>query len=200
MDTLKVQWKSVKQGYRKTRRKYIEFKRWSKQKLRIPLYPILAIRYIIEQISQGHLPVLDRQMFLMDSWLERNLYYQIRNKYKGKIVPQYALGPYWIDLALPEYKLAIELDGYKYHSSAKQRGHDKRRDAYMVRQGWTVMRFTYKDIKNRMPSVLQRIESYTYQLDLAKKQTVDPNQKNVPAFLKRHLEKKEVEMEQGEVP
>jgi hypothetical protein len=31
-------------------------------------------------------------MFLMESWLERKLYFQIRNKYKGKIVPQYPLG------------------------------------------------------------------------------------------------------------
>lgn len=187
MDTLKVQWKSVKQRYWKTRRKYIEFKRWSKQKLRIPLYPILAIRYIIEQISQGHLPVLDRQMFLMDSWLERNLYYQIRNKYKGKIVPQHPLGPYWIDLALPEYLLAIELDGYKYHSSPKQREHDKRRDAYMTRQGWTVMRFTYRDIKNRMPSVLQKIEGYTYRLDQKKLAESRAGERKVPKFLKRHL-------------
>ncbi|WP_131925438.1 endonuclease domain-containing protein [Hazenella coriacea] len=201
METLKLQWKSVKQGYRKTRRKYIELKRWGKQKLRIPFYPIYAICFIIEQITQGHLPVLDRHMFLMDSWLERNLYYQIRNKYKGRIIPQHPLGPYWIDLALPEYMLAIELDGYKYHSSPKQREHDQRRDTYMFRQGWTVMRFTYTDVQNRMADVLHQIESYTHQRDQVKQEMkLKVEEEKVPEFVKHHLRQIELKKAETIVP
>ncbi|MBH8599417.1 DUF559 domain-containing protein [Thermoactinomyces sp. CICC 10523] len=63
----------------------------------------------------------------------------MRTSYKGKIIPQYPIGSYWADFALPDYKLVIELDGKKYHENRKD--HDRRRDAYTHRKGWKVMRF-----------------------------------------------------------
>ncbi|WP_139179447.1 endonuclease domain-containing protein [Lihuaxuella thermophila] len=149
------------------RRKYIEFKHSAKKKLRILLYPFLAIRFIIEQIAWRHFPVLDKNMFLTDSILERWLYYDIRSAYKGKIIPQYPIGPYWADFALPDYKLVIELDGRKYHKDRTE--HDRRRDAYMHRLGWKVMRFSYQDVKKRRAQTIEKILDYTYKLDQQRK-------------------------------
>jgi very-short-patch-repair endonuclease len=99
-------------------------------------------------------------MFLTDSILERWLYYDIRNSYKGKIIPQYPIGPYWTDFALPKYRLVIELDGKRYHQNRKD--HDRRRDAYMKRLGWKVMRFSYDDVKKRRAKTIQTIMNYTH--------------------------------------
>lgn len=109
-------------------------------------------------------------MFQTDSPLERMLYYELRYSYKGQIVPQHPLGPYRIDFALPKYKLALECDGYQYHSSEKAQLHDRNRDAYMKRAGWKVMRFTYKDLcRENIAQTIQHIHNYTSKTDQKKK-------------------------------
>ena len=154
--------RSTQWRYRRIRRKYIEAKRAFKQKSKIPFYPFLAIRFIIEQLRRGYsLPTLDRQLFRTESILERWMYYDLREIYPGEIITQYPLGPYWIDLAIPKYKLAIELDGKKYHKNRKAQEHDRRRDAYMQRLGWKVMRFTYEDITKRREESLEKIFAFT---------------------------------------
>lgn len=164
-----ISWASIKKTYWRIRRKYIKLKRSTKQTLRWVLSPILAIRFIIEQIAWGHFPTLDKNMFMTDSMLERWLYYDIRVSYKGKIIPQYPIGSYWADFALPDYKLVIELDGQKYHKNRKD--HDRRRDAYMYRMGWKVMRFSYDDVKKRRAITIDKILTYTRKQDEAKKTT-----------------------------
>ncbi len=148
--------------YRIIRRKYIELKRSVKQKIKIPFYPFLAVRFLYEQIKLGHIPTLDRVMFHTDSPLERMLYYELRYQYKGQIVPQFPLGPYWIDFAIPKYKLALECDGHQYHSSEKAQLHDRNRDVYMKRMGWKVLRFTYKELcSENIAYTIQKINQYT---------------------------------------
>jgi very-short-patch-repair endonuclease len=159
-------WTSVKKAYRRVRRRTIETKKSVKQTIRWMLSPFLAIQFIIEQIAWGHFPTLDKNMFMTDSILERWLYYDIRSTYKGKIIPQYYIKPYWADFALPEYKLIIELDGKKYHKDRKDE--DRRRDAFLYRQGWKVMRFSYQDVKKRRAKTLDKILSYTRKIDEAK--------------------------------
>lgn len=154
--------KILKKKYRRVRRKWIESKKHIQQIVRWVLSPFLAIRFIAEQIAWGHFPTLDRNMFMTDSILERWLYYDIRDTYKGRIKPQYPIGSYWADFALPEYKLVIELDGRQYHKDRSD--HDRRRDAYMYRQGWKVMRFSYYDVKKRRAQTIEKILNYTNKL------------------------------------
>lgn len=156
-------WMSVKKTYRRVRRKYIVTKRSAKQMVRWILSPFLAIQFIFEQIAWGHFPVLDKNMFMTDSILERWMYYDIRSTYKGQIISQYPIGPYWADFALPKYKLVIELDGRKYHKGRED--HDRRRDAFMRKKGWKVMRFTYHDVKKRRAKSVDKILNYTRKLD-----------------------------------
>lgn len=144
------------------RRQYIELKHNGKQWIRIPIYPILAIKFIIEQVQWGVFPTLDLNMFKTDSILERWLYYDIKSLYKGRIIPQYVIGPFWADFALPDYKLVIELDGATYHQDKEK---DRRRDAFMKKKGWKVLRFTYADIKKRRAASIQKITEYTRKID-----------------------------------
>jgi DNA-binding response OmpR family regulator/very-short-patch-repair endonuclease/transcription elongation factor Elf1 len=67
------------------------------------------------------------------------------------IVPQYSVGHYRLDFAIPTSKVAIELDGHEFHSSKRQRTYDAKRDRYLQEQGWRVYRFTgteiYRDVQ-----------------------------------------------------
>lgn len=49
-----------------------------------------------------------------------------------------------LDAALPELKIAIELDGAAFHGSAEARERDTRRDVALAAAGWVVLRFSYR--------------------------------------------------------
>jgi very-short-patch-repair endonuclease len=49
---------------------------------------------------------------------------------------------YCIDLAYPDLKIAIEVDGWEYHSSRSAFDDDRSRANDLVVAGWQVLRFT----------------------------------------------------------
>lgn len=65
-----------------------------------------------------------------------------------------------IDVAFPSHKLATELDGWEWHGKHKgdfQR--DRERQNLLSIQGWTILRFTAKDVNQNLPKVLETIQS-----------------------------------------
>jgi very-short-patch-repair endonuclease len=56
------------------------------------------------------------------------------------------LGPCEVDFLWPAQRLVAELDGYAYHSLRAQFEADRRRDRELQRRGYTVLRFTYREI------------------------------------------------------
>lgn len=62
---------------------------------------------------------------------------------------QVPIGTYTVDFAIhgPHAKIAIECDGHDFHEKTKeQAAHDKKRDRYLQRNGWRVLRFTGSEI------------------------------------------------------
>jgi BirA family biotin operon repressor/biotin-[acetyl-CoA-carboxylase] ligase len=53
---------------------------------------------------------------------------------------QVPIGPYVADLLCTEHKLIVELDG-KPHLDPQQAAHDRKRDAFLRSQGYSVLRF-----------------------------------------------------------
>ena len=51
-----------------------------------------------------------------------------------------------IDIAFPDRRIAIELDGYAFHSGAAAFRKDARRGNRLMAAGWTVRRFTWDDL------------------------------------------------------
>jgi very-short-patch-repair endonuclease len=49
-----------------------------------------------------------------------------------------------LDAAVPELRVAIELDGAAFHGSAEDRERDTRRDVALAALGWVVLRFSYR--------------------------------------------------------
>ena len=65
---------------------------------------------------------------------------------------QYEAGPgkeYALDGAFPQIKLAVEADGEIWHNNPNKIEQDKARDVNLSRQGWTVLRFTDKEIEKQ---------------------------------------------------
>ena len=49
-----------------------------------------------------------------------------------------------LDAAIPELRIAVELDGAAFHGSAEDRERDTRRDVALAARGWVVLRFSYR--------------------------------------------------------
>ena len=73
-------------------------------------------------------------------------------------VDSYQQGMYEYDFAFPELKIDIEIDGGT-HLSEKVQKIDKRRDEWSKARGWTVIRFTAKEVKNNLKDCIEKIKS-----------------------------------------
>jgi hypothetical protein len=62
-----------------------------------------------------------------------------------------------LDRAWPEVKLAVELDGARFHTSPADRRRDLARDAALAAAGWVVLRFTYADVLRDPAGVRMRV-------------------------------------------
>lgn len=62
-----------------------------------------------------------------------------------------------VDAAFPDRKVAIEVDGFAYHSSPEAFQRDRTRQNQLVSLGWTVLRFTWDDLVNRPTQVAKTI-------------------------------------------
>jgi len=57
-----------------------------------------------------------------------------------KVIPQYALQGYNIDFAVPEWKLAIEIDGGNWHASPSKRTQDRGKEVLLSNREWGLIR------------------------------------------------------------
>ena len=87
--------------------------------------------------------------------VERRLWRLLRDRRFGgvKFRRQAPIGPYIADFACPSRRVVIELDGSQHAESAR----DRRRDAYLAQEGWTVLRFWNGELIENPNAVLWRI-------------------------------------------
>jgi very-short-patch-repair endonuclease len=64
---------------------------------------------------------------------------------------------YLLDVAFDEVRLAIEVDGWAFHSDRDQFVRDRRRKRALVAGGWTVIEVTWDDLVHRPEEVLDEI-------------------------------------------
>lgn len=60
--------------------------------------------------------------------------------------PQYPIGRYIADFAFVEQKLVVECDGDYWHNLPEQKVKDQRKDDYLTRHGWHIIRLSETDI------------------------------------------------------
>jgi very-short-patch-repair endonuclease len=100
--------------------------------------------------------------------LEQSLYTLILNL--NIPLPFYAqtqAGPsmeYQIDAAFPSIRLGIEADSETFHASPDQIAKDRHRDSVLAGEGWTILRFTDRELKQKQQEVSQVILQVVQQL------------------------------------
>lgn len=67
-------------------------------------------------------------------------------------------GRYWIDVAFPALKLAIEIDGREFHNTPEAFESDRWRQNDVVLAGWRVLRFTANMVRDHPQIVRATIE------------------------------------------
>jgi len=79
---------------------------------------------------------------------------EILSKMGIEYIPQYSTRTgFVIDYAIPDKKIAIEIDGTKWHSSKKAQQRDRFKDYQLRREGWKVIRIKEDEI-NKMEEEL----------------------------------------------
>lgn len=63
----------------------------------------------------------------------------------------------FVDLAFPQARRAVEIDGFQFHSTPAAFQSDRARDNDLVLAGWRVLRFTWQDVTERPAVVLAAI-------------------------------------------
>jgi very-short-patch-repair endonuclease len=81
----------------------------------------------------------------LEIWGVRNV---LRGPGMPRFVQQHPVAVPWgtvrLDAAVPELRVAVELDGAALYGSAAARERDTRRDAALTARGWVVLRFSYR--------------------------------------------------------
>jgi BirA family biotin operon repressor/biotin-[acetyl-CoA-carboxylase] ligase len=86
---------------------------------------------------------------------ERALWEHLSRRQTGaKFSRQMPVGSFFADFLCRELSLVVELDGFS-HDCAPER--DGRRDAWMAREGFTVLRFTNADVRDNVEGVVTAI-------------------------------------------
>lgn len=74
----------------------------------------------------------------------------------------YPVGGYKLDVAIPAAKVAIEVDGWAFHSDAEAFQIDRKRQNAIALLGWQVLRFTWLDLTqypDRVIAIIRRAVS-----------------------------------------
>lgn len=89
---------------------------------------------------------------------ERVLWRQLRDRqlHHAKFRCQHPIGPYIVDFCCPVHRLVIEVDGGHH---AAQISADEQRTAFLMHQGYRVLRFWDHDVLGNREAVLQAIEN-----------------------------------------
>jgi very-short-patch-repair endonuclease len=75
----------------------------------------------------------------------------------------YPVGGYKVDVGFPKQKVAIETDGWAFHSSQEDFQNDRERQNKIALLGWQVLRFTWLDLTEYPQRVLAEIRFATGQ-------------------------------------
>lgn len=88
--------------------------------------------------------------------------YKVRDfldRIKINYIPQFEIYGLFLDIAIPERKLAIECDGDYWHSIPKNRGRDVYKNRMLRHNGWNLLRLKEKDINKNFNECENKIRT-----------------------------------------
>lgn len=73
---------------------------------------------------------------------------------------------YFIDIAFPDHKLAIEIDGRIHQQDRTMFESDRRRQNHLVLQGWWVLRFTWEMLSSEPDEFIETVHDAMRTIEL----------------------------------
>lgn len=92
-----------------------------------------------------------------DSRAERRLIGLLRQAGADGFERARPFGRWTIDLAFPRQRVAIEFDGWAFHSGPERFQNDRTKQNALVAAGWTVLRFTWRDLTEHPDDVVSQV-------------------------------------------
>ena len=87
---------------------------------------------------------------------EKRLWYDFLKNLPVTVHRQKIIGKYIVDFCIPKNSLVIELDGSQ-HYIRENRENDSERDSFLSEQGFTVLRYSNRQIKEKFREVCEDI-------------------------------------------
>lgn len=115
-----------------------------------------VFQFTRETIQTRRIPDWQLQK-VKDNPLELRMYLALKQR-GYKVKTHYMTLGYEVDMVIKKYRIAIECDGKKYHSSEEQKRRDLKKSAVLSRNGWKVKRFKSKDIFTRIDWCIEQVE------------------------------------------
>lgn len=73
---------------------------------------------------------------------------------KLKYERQYSIGKYFADFYFPEWNVVLEIDGKFHRDDTNQFEHDRERDSYMNKNGYSVVRLSVSYLRENINGVI----------------------------------------------
>ncbi len=108
-------------------------------------------RALAGMINQAGGPVFTRSVF-EERFRDEGRRFQLPTPLYNSVVSGWEVDVYW-----PAARLALELDGAKYHRAWRSQQHDRRRDSDLAAQGVNVIRITWDQLVNETEPTMMRI-------------------------------------------
>ena len=90
---------------------------------------------------------------------ERHLWYDFLKRLPMTVHRQKNIGDYIVDFYIPKVKLVIEIDGSQ-HYQTENRKNDEERDRFLKEEGFLVLRYTNRQIKEKVSEVCEDIYNH----------------------------------------
>jgi len=111
------------------------------------------------------------------------------------IESHHCVGRFFLDFAIMELKLDIEMDGEQHFRTIEAIEHDKRRDKFLKEEGWTIYRISWsnmiKNSKQEIKELLEFIDNFENGLDryydIVKKEKIISLGRGVKAKIKNDI-------------
>ena len=133
---------------------------------RLGLFDLLAVRRCLDEHPRQHgAPALQRLLDALAgtdaadlrSMLEVLLLQLCDDHQLSKPVTNAQVEGFTVDFYWPHKRLIIEADSYTYHSMPSAFERDRERDQQLTLAGYTVVRFTYKQVTRQPKAVADRV-------------------------------------------
>lgn len=118
------------------------------------------------RVPQQLRTLISRAAIGADSEAEREVFRALRAK-ELKVVQNHEIGGYFFDGVLPDVKLIVEIDGFRYHSGEARETFvlDRWKANYAVRNGYRVLRYSGSCVKYHLDLVVEQITAAAHNLE-----------------------------------